>query len=310
MEEKIKKIAGSNLTWINITNPGDNEIEYLQENFGFHKLNLEDAHGDVRSQRAKFDEHENYLFLVLHFPIYNNQTQRISPAEVDFFIGKNYLITIHNNELEPLKNFFNLCDEYDTFRFKHLTKNPSVLLYEILDRLLDHCFPMMDHLAENIEDIEDNIFAGQEKEMVKDILLSKRNITNFRRIMQSHKTVIKKLIQIDNKFFPKLDMTRYYHNLIDLTKDIWEILNTEKETIDAIYETNESSLSFKLNDIIKTLTIFSVIVFPLTLLAAIFGMNTTYLPLIGHPLDFWIIIGLMLLLTLVMFLYFKKKRWI
>ena len=169
---------------------------------------------------------------------------------------------------------------------------------------------MIDHLGEDIEIIEDNILAGQEKEMVMETLLVKRNITNFRKIMQSHKTVIKKLIQTNNEFFPKIGMTRYYHDLMDTTKDIWEILNTERETIDAIYETNESALSFRLNDIIKTLTIFSVVVFPLTLFAAIFGMNTQNFPIIGHKYDFWIIIGIMFLLTILMFMYFKKKKWL
>ncbi len=310
MTDKIQIIKTHNISWINIIDPTDKEIEFLKEQYKFDQLNLNDAYGDVRSQRAKFDDREHYLFLVLHFPIYHKDKQRILPAEVDFFIGKDYLITIHNNELEPLKNFLKLCQEFEHYRLKHMSKNPSVLLYEILDRLLDACFPMIDHIGEDIENIEDNLFLGKEKEMVKKILTIKRNITNFRRIMQSHKNIIKKLIQMDNQFFPKLDMTNYYHNLIDTTKDIWEVLNTEKETIDAIYETNESFLSFKLSDIMKTLTIFSVIIFPLTLIASIFGMNTTYLPLIGHPQDFWLIISLMVFLTFIMLIFFKRKNWL
>lgn len=306
----IKKITTSQLTWINIVNSEEEEISFLREHYKFHPLDLKESYGSVRSQRPKLDDHKDYLFLVLHFPIYHKKTRRIQPEEIDFFVGKNFLITIHNNELIPLKDFFKICFDSEHYRERYLSKNPSVLLYEILDRLLYHLFPMLDHMGEDIEKIEKNIFGGNEKKMLKEILLIKRNITNFRKIMQSHKTIIKKLIAMDSTYFPKVDMGPYYHNLIEETKDIWEILETQKETIDALHQTNETSISFKLNDIMKTLTIFSVIVFPLTLIASIFGMNTQYSPFVGHPNDFWIIMGIMASLTLFMYLYFKLRKWI
>ncbi len=306
----LNKITTKNISWINIINPEQTEIDFLRDQYNFHPLNLEDASVHVHSQRPKIDTHEEYLFLVLHFPIYDQKHNRIKAAEVDFFIGKDYLITIHDDALTPLRDFYKMCKEFEHYRQKHMSKNPSVLLYEILDRLLDYCFPMMDHIGFDIESIEDNILAGKEKEMVKEILLIKRNIADFRKIMQSHKNIIKKLIKMDDDFFPKLDMSDYYDNLIEQTKDIWAILNTEKETIDAIHETNESALSFELNDIMKTLTIFSVVVFPLTLIAGIFGMNTENLPFVGTEQDFWMVISIMAGLTLMMFIYFKKKKWL
>lgn len=306
----ISNISNNQIDWINIISPGESELDFLREQYGFHPVNLDDSHSNVRSQRPKIDEHVDYLFLVIHFPIYDIETRKIKPAEVDFFIGHDFIITIHNNELPALDKFQKLCAELDHERHKHIHTNPSVVLYEILDRLLDDVFPLMDQLGEDIEAVEDNIFKGNEKEMVREILLTKQNITYFRKIMQSHKNVIKKLIAIDSRFFPQVDMKTYYNKLIEEAKDIWEILNTQKETIDAIHQTNESSLSFKLNDIMKTLTIFSVVVFPLTLVAAIFGMNSDHLPIVGQPGDFYIIMGIMFGMTLLMFIFFKTKKWI
>ncbi|MGB0757090.1 MAG: magnesium transporter CorA family protein [Patescibacteria group bacterium] len=306
----IKKIATNQVTWLNIVNPTKDDIAFLRDEFHFHPINLEDASVNVRAQRPKFDMHDDYLFLVLHFPVYDEAAGRIKAAEVDFFIGKEHLITVHDNSLTPVKDFEKLCLEFDHYREQYLSQNPSVLLYEILDRLLEYCFPILDHMSEDIEHIEDKIFAGEEKKIVKDILQIKRNIANFRKIMQSHNKIIKKLIAMDTAFFPHVDMHQYYNDLVEETKDIWQILETHKETIDALHQTNDASLSYKLNDIMKTLTIFSVVVFPLTLLAAIFGMNTEYLPVVGIPGDFWWITGFMLFLTLLMFFFFKRRNWL
>lgn len=306
----IQKISNPQTTWINIINPSHEDIDNLRDEFQFHPLNLEDATAEVRAQRPKFDMHDDYLFLVLHFPIYNAEQNRVQAIELDCFITKTHLITIHNGSLDTIGDFFKLLQEFDHYKEKYLEKNPSVLLYELLNRLLDYCFPLLDHMSEAIERIEDNIFAGKEKQMVRDILMIKRNIATYRKVMQSHNKIIKKLIAMDSIFFPSIDMTKYYNDLVEETKEIWKVIETHKETIDALYQTNESSLSFQLNDTMRTLTIFSVIVFPLTLLAGIFGMNTKYLPFVGQYGDFWIIIGIMLFLTLLMFLYFRKRNWV
>jgi len=310
MDNKIKKTSTANVNWVDIINPDNTEIDFLRNQYNFHPLNLEDASIKSKAQRPKFDMYNEYLFLILHFPVYNKVEGRIHSTEIDFFIGKNYLITLHNDSLAPLHDFYKMCSEFEHYRNQFMDKNPSVLLYELLDRLLNYCFPLMDHISEDIELIEDRIFEGKERQMVREILQTKRNIANFRKIMQSHNKIIRKLIDMDSSFFPKINMATYYNDLVEETYDIWKILETQKETIDALHQTNESSLSFQLNDIMKTLTIFSVVVFPLTLLAGIFGMNTVNTPFIGDRYDFWEIISVMGGLTLVMFIYFKSKKWL
>jgi len=309
MLNNVRKIKTSRLTWIDFTEFKSEEAEYLRENYSFHPLDIEDCISP--SQRPKLDEYKNYIFMILTFPIYVPEDKEIVSAEINFFIGPEFLITVNKNKLSPLNKFFEQCQLNDIMREKFMSGNPTKLLYEILNRLQEYCFPMLDHTSEDIDFLEKGIFTGFERTMVEKILIIKRNIVNFRKIMQAHKNVLKKLISKNTKYFIPTSIESYYINILEQTKDIWDILNNQKETIDALHSTNESLISFRLNSIMKTLTIFSVIVFPLTLLAAIFGMNTLgSMPFINNPNGFWFIVGVMLIGCLLMLFIFKKKKWL
>lgn len=302
-----KQIITKNLTWTNLIKPNKKEAERLALDFGFHPLDIKDILPPL--QRPKLVSRSKYLFMILLFPRYNRSTREIESSEVDFFITPSHLTTIQDGQLQPLVDLFKSYQENERKRIKYFNSN-STLLYEILNCLLNYCFPMLNHISLDIDKIEKEIFAGQEKEMVREISILKRNIVNFRKTMQGHKNVIKKLIEKAPRFFSTIPLTLYFNSLFEYTKDIWDQLENYKETIEALHETNESLLSFQLNQIIKTLTIFSVIVFPLTLLASIFSMDISGTPLVNMPNAFWIIIGIMLGGALIMFLIFKKKRWL
>ncbi|MFA6428074.1 MAG: magnesium transporter CorA family protein [Candidatus Buchananbacteria bacterium] len=308
---KTQNIKIKDFNWINIKDADQPEIDYLRRKFKFHQLDLADAYAEKYAQRPKINLHADYIFLVLQFPYYNHSSREVSPAEIDFFIGPDFFITVHNDKLIPLKDFFKSClaDPYYAQQCEII--DPATLLYEILDRLLKYCFPMLDHISLDIEEIEKNIFAGREREMVKEILYIKRNIINFRKIMQAHKSVIREIINLKNKNFYAGSLREYYDNLIDETKNIWDILQNQKETIEALEDTNSSLVSFKLNDIMRTLTIISVLTFPLTLFATIFSMNIiSGMPFIETPGGFWLIILIMLLGILGMLGFFRKRSWI
>lgn len=304
----IQQIKTEKIRWINIINPGQKEIDYLREKFHFHPLDLKDCL--TQSQRSKVDIYPDYIFLVLLFPIYNKETQEISASEVDFFISKDYLISLHKNDLKPLKGFFNICNLNNKIQDKYFTE-PEALLYEIINKLLLQCFPMIEHVGLDINDIEKKIFRGYEKKMVEEILIIRRNITDFRKITQAHKNTLKKLIgglQASDLFIiQKTDI--YYNNLIDCTKEIWDALESFKESIEALQQTNESLISFRLNDVMKLLTILSVTMLPVTLIASIFGMNTKAMPLADNPLGFWFVLGISMAVVLTMIFYFKSKKW-
>lgn len=308
MPLNIQKIKTKNLTWVDISRTGSEEMKYLKKKFKFHPLHLEDCISPT--QRPKLNAATEYLFMVLLFPLYNRRTRKITSSEVDFFISSSYLVTVHRNELSPLINFFNLCRISKTQQRKYLAGNPAILLHEILDRLLNYCEPILGNLNLNINSIEEHVFRGYEKRMVREILIAKTNIVNFRKIMQIHKTVISKLLEKSTIFFSAGKLKIYFEGLIEATDDIWQNLENMNQAIEALERTNNSLISFQLNDIIKILTTISVIVLPITLLASIFGMNLKYMPFINQPLAFWLIIGTMALAFLIMVYYFKKRKWL
>jgi len=168
---------------------------------------------------------------------------------------------------------------------------------------------MLDHVSMDINELEKKIFAGLEKKMVREILIIHRNITNFRKIMQTHKNVLKKLIDNRDSNKYRLNGLRvYFEELVEDTKDIWDTLQGFKEAIESLQSTNESLISFRINDIIKTLTIISVMALPVTLVASVFGMNARHMPFIGDENDFWILIAICFAAGVGMLLFFFRKK--
>jgi magnesium transporter len=304
----LREINTNNFSWIDLINPDSLTLEKLKRRFSFHSLDIKDCLPPL--QRAKLEVRSHYLFLILLFPVYNRQTKEITSSEVDFFISKNLLVTVHSGNLLPLNDFFHKCQTSPHFQKKYLMGNPAIIIYEILNRLLQACFPMLIHMNEDSERVEKGIFNDNKKRTILETSIIKRNIVMFRKTMQTHKNVIQKLISAGQPFFSTAKLNIYFRNLIDHTKEIWDILQAQKDTIDSLYETHISLQNWRVNEIMKALTIFAVIVFPLNLFAAIFGMNTHHTPIIGWAYDFWIISGLMGLGVIAMVWFFRHKKWI
>lgn len=310
MINRLRQIQTQKLSWMHIVRPGENEIQYLRDHFDFHPLDLEDCVNIA--QRPKVDAYDRYIFLILLFPYYQRSSRAILAAEVDFFIGPNYLISVSDGKHELIDGFFNDCLKSQVYRDRFLSDTPAHLLYEILHRFQDGMFPMLDHMSEDIGAIENQIFNGAEQRMVRDILLIKRNIVNFRRIVNAHKSTLRKLMDIRRTglFALPADLSLYFSNSIDRSKDVWEILEIHKETINAFQETNDSLISFKLNDVMRVLTAISVSLLPATLLASLFGMNAKWLPFIDHQYGFWVVLLIMVTVVTSILTYFKRKGWL
>ena len=306
-DRHIKEIKySSGFRWVNVDKPGRKQINWLRDNFKFNETDLKDCLPP--NQRPKVVDYPTYIFMILQFPVYNRETGEINSSEINFFINKNYLILVHTDQLPTIN---------ELFRKEKIQKQKNgsmtTILYLVLHDLLHYCFPMLNHISQDIDFIESHIFKFNKNNIgtIREILRIKRNIVDFRKIMQAHKSIINKLIRHSEQFLSAQKIEAYYSNLVNHTKDIWEFLENYKDTIDALHETHESLNSNRLNQIIKTLTVFSVIVFPLTLLAAIFGMNTmNSMPFINSPYDFWYIAGIMFVGMISMILYFKYKKWL
>lgn len=296
------------ISWLNIADAGKPELEYLRKKYNFDLIHLHASSSQVYNPRPQVTESSNYIFIILHFPVLKNGA--VFPGEMEFFVTQDSLITLHNNNIGALNDFFNLSKKDPSSLLTAEKTTMSTLIYELLEKLILSCFPLLDHNSKAINEMEEVIFAQRQKEAVSQILLMRHNITNLRKILQNHKNILKSLVVMENDLFPGENKSEYF-KLIAHTKNIWEILENQKEIVEMLNSTNESLLNYRLSDIMKTLTIFSVIVFPLTLLAAIFGMNTVNgMPFVENEHGFWIILGIMLMGSLGMLLFFEKKKWL
>lgn len=302
------EIRHNNLAWVDIAHPDKESNEFLAKTFKFHPLDLEDVISPT--QRSKIDKYKNYVFLILIFPVYNRANKEIEPSEVDLFLGKDFLVTMHRGNLPPLIDLFQICQANEQARETTMSSSPEMLLYNIIRKLHLYCYPMLDHIALDITSIKKRIFAENEREMVKNILEIRRNITDFRKTMDAHDAVIKRLMkkntdvyQIENKNII------YFEDLTEYINEIWDQLESFKEFIEALQQTNESLISFKLNNVMKTLTLISVIILPATFVTSLFSVNADHVPIIGQDFDFWIILALTLSASILLVAFIWRKKW-
>jgi len=307
--KNIHKIELGKFTWHNITDNEEDEIRYLRDEFKFDRSDVLDVANPPL--RPKIEFLGDYVFIILLFPIYHRKTQSITSTEVDMFLGKDYLVTVHKNDVNALRDISQHMENKSDVRDRFRNSSPLILALHILEESMVSLYPMLNHISWDIDNIDSEMFNNRERELIHRILSIKRNIVDIRKAMMSHKNVIKDLYQISKTYYRGNKQDTVFNDLIMHTRDIWDQLENHKVTIDALQETNESLITFRLNDIMKTLTIFSVTVFPLTLLAAIFGMNTVdAMPFMDSAFGFWKVIAIMVAGTMYMFYWFKKHKWI
>lgn len=302
----MNTIKTKQINWIDMKNPSKKDLDYLKKNFNLHPVTL----GELLSPtlRPKVEHYDHYLYMVVHFPFYNSKKQTTESIEIDFLITQNTLITVRYEELPPFKEFWGRCQIDKMARERTFGETTAFLLYCILENLYSFSLRQLDHISKKINQIEDQMFKVRgSEEIVEKISFTRRDVLDFRKTIKPQKTILDSLKIRGVEFFGK-SMKPYFMDIIGDYMRVCSLLENHKETIEALRETNDSLVSNKTNRIIRLLTIFSVIVFPLTLVASIFGMNTRYLPIVGHEYDFWMIFGFMALATFGMLIFFKWRK--
>src|SRR5689334_4777412 len=297
-EPRVEQIDSSGLRWVNIGRRGSLERAYLEESFDFHALDLEDVLS--RNQRPKIDVYDDYLFIVLHFPVFDPAVGRLGTGELDLFVGPGYLVTIPNTPLQPVSYLFDRCRANEELRDQLFARGSGYLLYRLVDDSFDYCFPMLRKIGNKLDALEDEIFDGRSEEVVRDISNVKQEIINFRKVIRPQRPVLRDLEKVKLRYLATdLDLEIYFDDVVDAHERIWDMLENYKEVVVALEETNESVISHRVNDILRVLTSISVIVLPLTLIASFFGMNV-WLPggdqNAGAHTSFWVILGVMVAL--------------
>ena len=270
------ELSAAGLTWIHLDAPDARCTRRSSPSrFGWHPLDVEDVLS--KRQRPKVDDYadEGYLFGVLHFPVYDRAIQRLNAAELDIFVGPDYLVTLPTVELLPVTRLFRRCEEDEAFREQLFSKGSGRLLYEVLDDLFDYCFPILDKIGHKLDSLEDDVFEGRSEEVVRDISNVKQEIISYRKIIKPERSTLRLLERHVERFLPE-ELELYFDDIVDAAERIWDILDNYKEVVEALEDTNESVISHRQNDVLRILTVFSVVLLPLTLITGFFGMNVHF----------------------------------
>jgi magnesium transporter len=304
-EAQLESVGGAGVTWINIEKATPKQLQYLAQIYPFHPLDLEDCLS--RRQLPKIDEYPDYLFILLHFPVFNKRAKVTQSSQVSIFLGRNYLVTVHQGDLKPLANAFRACQGDEEARQEYLSRDSGYLLYRIMDSLVDYTFPILNKVLGNLEDLEDKVF-DQKVDAVQDVALLRRDIAAQRRIIWGLRGVVS-LLETRVQAFTQEDLSVYFGDVMDHVNRSWSTLEECKDTIEIYKDTDYLLTQDSIQRVMAILTIAIVVMVPFSIISGIYGMNVV-LPGGGGPLTFGILIALMLLVSGGMLYYFRRQRWI
>lgn len=294
-----------NLLWIDLFDCSANELNDIGNIFDFHPLALEDCLQE--SPRAKVDRYDDYNFFVFHALRYYEEAEEedeITSIELDIFMGPNYLVTIHPVALAAVGKVARVClrDE------QYMLMGPEHLLYRIVDNIVDDYFPIMERLGERIDDLEDNIFSKRGQETFEEILALKTTLILLRKVLIPQRRIFSN-ISSHYSFFVSEENVPYFEDLLDHLDSILDTANTYRDLVNSSTEIYYSVINGRTSEIITVLTIMTVIMMPLTVITGFFGMNVD-LPMQKNQWAAAIIMGGMMLLSIGMLAYFRRRSWI
>ena len=217
-------------------------------------------------------------------------------------------MTLPTVELLPVARLFGRCQDDEGLREQLFSKGSGYLLYHILDDLFDYCFPILDKIGHKLDSVEDDMFEERAEDVVRDLSNVKQEIISYRKIIKPERSTLRLLERQIERFLPE-DLELYFDDIVDAAERIWDLLDNYKEVVEALEDTNESVISHRQNDVLRVLTVVTVILLPLTLITGVFGMNVHF-PGFETGAAFWVIVGFMLGLVLALTAFFRLKRWL
>jgi len=303
----MHKISTNQVTWIDIVHPTSADVQALRSILPYiHPLHLEDIISPT--ERPKLDEADNYLYVVLHFPRWDKQAEITRAREVDFVVGRDYLVTAHDGELPPMGILRESCDIDQVQRHQLLAKSGANLFYAMVRRLLDYIEPILSKIGTQIDQIEDIIFDRRERNLIQKISLVRRDIIAMRRIIRSQITVLESLATLEHIVVQE-GMDEYFGDVDDKIKRYRDTLDEYYEVINGLADTANMLATYRINDVMRALTLISVIILPLSLISGVYGMNVT-LPFGETQWAFTAIVASMVLMVVAMLTWFRHRGWL
>jgi len=295
---------GSGATfWVDLMAPGEPESRLLGDVFGFHPLSVEDAVSSL--QYPKIEAYPGYLYVVLHGIDAEPQHTQFATRDVDFFLGRNYLVTVHDGDSRSISAIHEVCT-----RHEHVLKEgPVALMHRIVDRMVDNYRPVFEEIESRLGHLEEEAFSGHER-LSRRVMRLKRDVSSMRRVLVPQRDAIGRLARRE---FPMIsdEMTYRFRDVYDHVVRLTEEAVLFQDRITGIFEVNLSSVSNRLNQVMKLLAVMSTIFLPLTVLTGMWGMNISIPHFPGGPdVQFWWIFGLMIVICVAMLVFFRRNKWL
>ncbi len=290
----------NSIVWVDIDNPQSDDLVTLRDEFQFHPLSLEDV--TTPHERPKIEVFPTYYFLVVVSISWSKDNDRYVSQEVGIFAGKNYLVTVHK---QPMPQLMHVLDQWQ--RNEHFMRSDvGTLLYMILDTLVDEYFPVIDAIADRVDELEDKVFENFDRSALEDIFQLKRDLLGMRRIIAPERDALNVLLRRDPPILPA-DASVYFQDIYDHLLRILDSVDTYRDLLSSALDAFLSVQSNQLNEIVRRLTIISVIFLPLTFITGFFGMNFPTAIHWDNPVTFFVAIALMIIAPVAMLLYFHAR---
>ena len=292
------------VVWVDLMNPSQDEgLHILRDVFHFHELALEDALSEL--EYPKVESYGDYLYLILHRIDFKAPEHCFKTHDVDFFLGPNYLVTIHSGDSRSIEHISEICQRNSMA----LGEGPGALMHRIIDAMIDNYRPELDELTDRLDDLEQRVFDGNAN-LAKDILNFKKDVASLRRVVQPQRDVVGRLARRE---FPFIDeqISYRFRDVHDHLVRIADESMFFQDRITSLLDANLAIVSNQLNSIMKILTVIATIFMPLTFITGLYGMNVD-LPHFGFGgvTMFWVLMGIMVGIVAGMLVYFRKRGWI
>lgn len=306
----MERAEHKKVTWVDLENPTQEEARQLIEEFNIAPIVADELLSPTL--RPKVDVHDEFIYLILHFPTaYSTQgaDDTKKTQEVDFIIGKNFIITTHYDTIDALHEFSKVFEVSSILDKSNMGEHAGYVFYYMVQQFYRQMMNRVENVRDAMCEAENNIFEGKEKEMVVELSRLNRILLSFKESLFAHREVLQSFEIAGERFFD--DAFKYHlRGIVGEYYKVASSIDSAKEYLNELRLTNDSLLSSKQNEIMKKLTVMAFLVLPLSLLAGIFGMNARHMPFVGQPNDFVIILGVMFAVTLVIFAYFKGRKWL
>jgi magnesium transporter len=318
IEKKIEIIQGGKFTWIDLQNPDRVDVEKLAKKYNFNELNIEDCM--TKFELPKLDSYDDHFFVILHFPPLAQKIGISKNSQLSLFIGKDFLVTVHQGDLKPLVDLVKICilNSDDELKNKLLGESSGDLLHEIIDVLVDDLLHTSRKIIANLDEMEDNVF-DESKPVARSIALLRREINRLRRIALPLKKFVLEIAKNVKRFSDSSDdeLSLYFDDVIDHIDKVIETLEESRETMEIYKDVDFVLSNEKTNKVLAVLTMIFTLAIPSTVIGTFYGMNVN-LPggigenfmILGPFTTFIVIILASAIPAIMMFAYFKKLGWI